>query len=161
MSQLQYMHKRWGPSECIIHVPRRLFFGFFSVLHPHNCLFMYLLSYRCRYLFIILFIYLFIKPASAYDFNVNWIWHKNQYLDEFLMRCTSGLVWYPFLYVIYFSLSHKLFCRLIFTKKITCWTLTSERYSMTEIFYFVLLLSFLLELDYCNESWLQSKEIKG
>ena len=30
-----------------------------------------------------------------------------------------------------------------------------------DILFFVLLLSFLLELDYGNESWLQSKEIKG
>ena len=57
MSQLQYMHKKWGPSECIIHVPRRLFFGSFFLLCPRNCLFMYLLSYYHRYLFIYLFIY--------------------------------------------------------------------------------------------------------
>ena len=42
--------------------------GSFFLLCPRNCLFMYLLSYYRRYLFI----YLFIEPASAYDFNVNW-----------------------------------------------------------------------------------------
>ena len=68
MSQLQYMHKKLGPSESIIHVPRRLFFGSFFLLCPRNCLFMYLLSYYHRFLFI----YLFIEPASPYDFNVNW-----------------------------------------------------------------------------------------
>ena len=45
-----------------------LFFSF-ALATVYLCII--LLSYCHRYLFI----YLFIEPASPYDFNVNWIWH--------------------------------------------------------------------------------------
>lgn len=35
----------------------------------------YLCIYCHTVIGINLFIYLFIEPASPYDFNVNWIWH--------------------------------------------------------------------------------------
>ena len=145
MSQLQYMHKKLGPRECVIHVPRRLFFGSFFLLCPRNCIFMYLLSYYHRFLFIYLFIYwaclsLWFQCKLAFGIKINNIWMN--------FLCGVHLIWFD----IHFYMCY------IFRSAINYfadWYL--QRKSHAESWP----QKGTVWQRYGNESWLQGKEIKG